>query len=59
MFLRIGNFTINTDNINYAERMNNNMTYIRFSCGGADLTIPTDDADKIWAALTVEPVDDE
>ncbi len=57
MFIKLDKYTINTDNINYAEKFVNGVTVIYFNGNGPSIQISDDEANKLWAIL--EPVDIE
>jgi hypothetical protein len=50
MFIKIGGFTINTDNINYAEEHANHMTSIYF-VGGGNIELSENEAKALWVLL--------
>ena len=57
MFIKIGEFTINTDNIKYAEEHVNEMTSIYF-VGGGDISLNENQANALWVLLARLDVDE-
>ena len=50
MFIKIGEFTINTDNIKYAEEHANQTTSVYF-VGGGDISLSENEANTLWVLL--------
>jgi ABC-type Fe3+-hydroxamate transport system substrate-binding protein len=56
MFIKIGEDTINTDNITYAKEQQNGITVIYFGAPNHNIQIYKDDAEMLWKWLNREEI---